>query len=119
MTIASHFKILAKRDVQCKVVLDTQAVILPVDGEKEAMVSSAVSLHVDMVDNDLLSPRQIASAYQAYARIYTGVLMPLPTLPYSYDHDVSNLVHFMSALRGAATIIACPSHTMTVTLECR
>ena len=50
-----------------------------------------------------------AAIRKAYARMDTSVLMPLPSLPFASDHNVSELVQFTSAMRDAASSlrIAC------------
>ena len=55
------------------------------------------------------SPRSRVATQKAHARMDTSVLMPIPQLPFSTDHSVSELVQFISALRDAVSSqrIAC------------
>ena len=41
------------------------------------------------------------SIKRAYARFDNNVLIALPSIPFSFDHNVPELVHFTSALRNA------------------
>ena len=49
------------------------------------------------------SPRSRVGTQKAHARMDTSVLMPIPQLPFSTDHSVSELVQFISALRDAVS----------------
>ena len=66
------------------------------------LVTNTPTARIGAQGHDMSTDRRNATQ-RAYARLDTGVLMPIPHLPFASDHNVSELVQFTSALRDAAS----------------
>ena len=66
------------------------------------IVTNPPTTRVGAQGHEMSTDRRNATQ-RAYARLDTGVLMPIPHLPFASDHNVSELVQFTSALRDAAS----------------
>lgn len=64
-------------------------------------VTPAVNRPVGMVADDMPCPRGVVASCKVYARMDTGVPVPVPPLPFSSNHDVFDIVYFTSAFRDA------------------
>ena len=96
-------------------VTDSGLLSRPVNSVPEVSVSAAVPLVtpntqpslqppiVNVPVNGIPSPRRVSATRKAYARLDTGVLMPIPPIPFATDHNVSDLVQFTSASRDAVS----------------
>lgn len=70
-----------------------------------AVAVTAVAPVVQPVPNPLIddvpSPRRRAEIGRLYARFDTRVLMPVPLIPFTHDHNGTDLVHFTTAINDA------------------